>query len=481
MEISHQFRFSRFLGSILGGLLVCTGFGACTAGEAPEQLTLSGEVRIAASLWADLGPQDAIGPVYLVVTDAKKRTSRAANRSRARAQVALGQLGIGSPQRPAAGESLTVRFEGMPVPAEADLAVWAWVDRDRSAGRLPTHLAKNPITPGDWVADGYLTLTDLGADPGAGPVVLSVDATLRDVDFDGLEESDQNGDGRPDDNCPRIPNPDQKDSDGDGAGDVCDVCPDVFDPLQENSDGLGRGDACNQNGDTACPYLTGYPMTACSVDGDGDEIDTHFYECPEGLSFCDPRASTALKKSLDNCPSFANRDQTDTDGDGEGDACDSDDDNDGIADDADNCPLQKNTDQTDDDSDGVGNLCDACPDVADASNADTDGDALGDVCDADDDEDGVLDEEDNCPTQSNVSQEDRDGDGIGDVCDLCPEHAYLNQSVGEPDQDGDGVGDQCDDCAWPESRPACVQDDDCEHAGGHCLTSGFCLGPGHGR
>ena len=178
---------------------------------------------------------------------------------------------------------------------------------------------------------------------------------------------------------------------------------------------------------------------------------------------------------MDNCPSFANRDQTDTDGDCEGDACDSDDDNDGIADDADNCPLQKNTDQTDDDSDGVGNLCDACPDVADASNADTDGDALGDVCDADDDEDGVLDEEDNCPTQSNVSQEDRDGDGIGDVCDLCPEHAYLNQSVGEPDQDGDGVGDQCDDCAWPESRPACVQDDDCEHAGGHCLTSGFCL------
>ena len=40
------------------------------------------------------------------------------------------------------------------------------------------------------------------------------------------------GFGDPDDNCPRITNPDQRDSDGDGLGDVCDNCPFVANPSQ---------------------------------------------------------------------------------------------------------------------------------------------------------------------------------------------------------------------------------------------------------
>ena len=153
----------------------------------------------------------------------------------------------------------------------------------------------------------------------------------------------------------------------------------------------------------------------------------------------------------DNCPEFANADQTDTDRDDIGDACD--------------------PDQMDTDKDGVFNSADNCPEVANADQLDADGDGVGDLCDPDldTDKDGVVDVLDNCPEVANNDQLDADEDGIGDLCDPdldtdkdgvpdlqdnCPKVANANQL----DTDGDGVGDACQ---VPEEEPEelCMRDD----------------------
>ncbi len=126
-----------------------------------------------------------------------------------------------------------------------------------------------------------------------------------------------------------------------------------------------------------------------------------------------------IPDSADNCPNYANRDQTDRDQDGVGNACDDDMDGDGVSNLApDNCPLAFNPDQADKEGDGIGDSCQPPADLA-LYVANKDSQAI------DQDLDGIPDTSDNCPAIKNPVQEDLDRDGMGNVCDT--------------DRDGDGI------------------------------------------
>jgi len=150
---------------------------------------------------------------------------------------------------------------------------------------------------GDACGGGAQPATETEPEPGtdegaaaAGPEDVRVPLS-RDMDADGVPDLA--------DNCPSVPNTDQRDRDRDRVGDPCD--PDL--------------------------------------DGDGvPQLD-------------------AFGALLDNCPYDANPGQEDRDGDGYGDACEGDVDADGVPDDADDCMWVPDPLQEDADGDGVGDAC----------------------------------------------------------------------------------------------------------------------------
>jgi hypothetical protein len=109
--------------------------------------------------------------------------------------------------------------------------------------------------------------------------------------------------------------------------------------------------------------------------------------------------------------------------------------------------------EPDEDEDLRPDRCDNCPLVANAEQIDQDGDGLGNACDPDIDGDGVENLVDNCLLVPNAGQADLDEDGLGDPCDgdvdgdgtvnatdNCPTTANPDQA----DLDEDGLGDRCD-------------------------------------
>jgi len=96
----------------------------------------------------------------------------------------------------------------------------------------------------------------------------TIDSCVSGVCTGNFIDDDQDGISNICDNCPSVPNADQKDTDGDGVGDACDNCPLVANPNQHDLDGDGLGDACDN-----CPANPNPDQSDLDENGIGDVCD----------------------------------------------------------------------------------------------------------------------------------------------------------------------------------------------------------------
>ena len=132
-------------------------------------------------------------------------------------------------------------------------------------------------------------------------------------------DTDDDDDGIPDDrdNCPLVPNKDQRDSDGDGIGDACDNCPKLAEEDQSDTDGDSQGDACDKDDDNDgindtqdnCPFLRNPSQLDWDKDGKGTPCDEEDHDsslkanklCAEITRSEDNTLSIPLPTCLPDC------------------------------------------------------------------------------------------------------------------------------------------------------------------------------------
>lgn len=218
------------------------------------------------------------------------------------------------------------------------------------------------------------------------------------------------------DNCPNIPNPDQKNIDKNleliKKGDACD-----FMTCQNNV--IEGTEKCDMN---AGVPENGYCYSDCSAWG------CQFGWLKVNNSCIKDTDNDGVRDEEDNCIYVYNPQESNLDSDKYGDACDwclndkdNDIDNDGICansgymgkkvGDNDNCINQSNPQQLDMDNDFIGDLCDVCPDDR-GNDVDNDG-----ICEGKEFNFEKIGGNDNCPNTYNPEQKNNDNDLLGDACD----------------------------------------------------------------
>ena len=333
-------------------------------------------------------------------------------------------------------------------------------------------------------------------------------------------DSDGDGVGNVDDNCPAIPNTDQSNIDNDGFGDVCDSDMDG-DNKDNNYDYCNGPETLWDSADTTLDMDQDGCLDATEdTDDDADGIADVEDPCTGTMYKLQWTSTTANDHDRDGCHDIEEDVDDDNDGvndvdddclrgwhnwtansatDHDSDGCkddgeDPDDDNDGVLDEDssgnmhDRCPTgeigwvsnsdndrdgdgcKDSTEDNDDDNDGVNDPNDNCSpgpngwalDWQSIESTDLDGDGCRDLDEDDDDDgDGVLDSSDSCPRGMtgwiSNSQTDMDGDGCRD-------------SDEDSDDDGDGFSDISDNCAQGETGWLSTPENDWDRDGCKDLT-----------